>query len=58
MVDLLASAVAEQPAQLDAVIASYPARASVSFGPHGPFVETLERAGLPVATQVGNLSEG
>lgn len=56
-VGLLAWAVAEQPAQLDAVIASRPALVSVSFGPYAPFVESLQRAGSLVATQVGNLSE-
>lgn len=56
-VGLLAWALAEHPAQLDAVIASRPALVSVSFGPYERFVERLQQAGSLVATQVGNLSE-
>lgn len=56
-VGLMAWALAENSAQLDAVIAARPALISVSFGPYEHYLPALRQAGLTVATQVGTLAE-
>ncbi len=54
---LMAWALADNPAQLEAVIAERPALVSVSFGPFEEYLEPLRQAGIPVATQAGNVEE-
>lgn len=56
-VGLLAWGLADNPAQLDAVLAVRPALASVSFGRYAGYVPALREAGVVVATQVGTLEE-
>jgi nitronate monooxygenase len=56
-VGLMAWALADNPEQLDAVLAAGPALASVSFGRYAGYVPVLQEAGVAVATQVGNLEE-
>ena len=54
---LMAWALEDNPAQLEAVVAEQPALVSVSFGPFERYVEPLRQAGIAVATQVGNVDE-
>jgi nitronate monooxygenase len=56
-VGLMAWALEDNPAQLDAVIDLRPALVSVSFGPYPRYLRPLRQAGITVATQVGNLAE-
>lgn len=56
-VGLMAWVLAQDTAQLEAVIAARPALVSVSFGDFAPYVGTLRAAGITVATQVGNPEE-
>jgi nitronate monooxygenase len=56
-VGLMAWALEDNPAQLDAVIALRPDLVSVSFGPYPRYLSALKKAGITVATQVGNLAE-
>jgi nitronate monooxygenase len=54
---LMAWALEDNPAQLDAVVAERPALVSVSFGPFERYVEPLRQAGIPVTTQAGTVDE-
>lgn len=54
---LMAWALADNPGQLDAVVAERPALVSVSFGDFERPVDLLKQAGIRVTTQVGNLEE-
>ena len=54
---LMAWALEDNQAQLDAVVAERPALVSVSFGPFERYVEPLRQAGVAVTTQVGNVDE-
>ncbi|MGN6576475.1 MAG: NAD(P)H-dependent flavin oxidoreductase [Nocardioides sp.] len=54
---LMAWALEDNPAQLEAVIAEQPALVSVSFGPVERYVGPLRQAGIPVGTQVGTVDE-
>jgi nitronate monooxygenase len=56
-VGLLAWALANNPGQLDAVIAARPALVSVSFGAYWRYLPALRQAGVTVATQAGTLTE-
>ncbi|MGE5292123.1 MAG: NAD(P)H-dependent flavin oxidoreductase [Micromonosporaceae bacterium] len=56
-IGLMAWALEDNPAQLDAVVALRPALVSVSFGPYPRYLGALKDAGITVATQVGNLAE-
>jgi nitronate monooxygenase len=56
-VGLMAWAVADRPAQLEAVLSLRPALVSVSFGDFAPYVETLKAAGIVVATQAGTVDD-
>lgn len=56
-VGLLAWALADNPGQLDAVLAARPALVSVSFGPYRRYLPTLRQAGVTVATQAGTVAE-
>ncbi len=56
-VGLMAWAVADRPAQLEAVLDLRPALVSVSFGDYAPYVEPLKSAGIVVATQVGTVAD-
>ncbi|MHB1431784.1 MAG: nitronate monooxygenase, partial [Streptosporangiaceae bacterium] len=55
-IGLMAWKIAHRPDQLDAAIAASPALISVSFGDYGPALGPLRRAGIPVATQVGDVA--
>lgn len=56
-VGLMAWALAQDPAPVDAVLAEPPALVSVSYGPYARWVQPLQEAGVVVATQVGTLDE-
>jgi nitronate monooxygenase len=56
-IGLLAWALKDNPAQLDAVAELAPPLVSLSFGPYERHVERLKQAGGAVATQVGTLAE-
>jgi nitronate monooxygenase len=56
-IGLMAWALAQQPAQLDAAIAAGPALVSVSYGDYPQYVAAIQDAGIAVATQVGTLAE-
>lgn len=56
-VGLMAWALEQNPAQLDAVLDLRPALVSVSFGRFEPHVRRLRDAGVTVAVQAGNLEE-
>jgi nitronate monooxygenase len=56
-VGLLAWALADNTAQLDAVLEAGPALVSVSFGPYRRYLPALQQAGVTVATQAGTLAE-
>ncbi|MBF8189735.1 nitronate monooxygenase [Nonomuraea sp. K274] len=56
-IGLLAWALADDPAHLEAVIAARPDLVSVSFGPYAEVVEPLRRAGITVTTQAGTTDE-
>ena len=56
-IGLLAWALAANPEQLDAAVASAASLVSVSFGDFAPHVRHLKDAGMRVTTQVGNLEE-
>lgn len=56
-VGLMAWAVADRPAQLEAVLDLRPALVSVSFGDFVPYVEPLKSAGIVVATQAGTVAD-
>jgi nitronate monooxygenase len=56
-VGLMAWALEQDPAQLDAVLDLRPGLVSVSFGRFEPHLRRLRDAGLTVAVQVGNLAE-
>src|SRR5919107_4387596 len=56
-IGLLAWALEQEPAQLDAVLACRPALVSVSYGDYPRFVPALRDAGILVATQVGTPDE-
>ncbi len=55
-IGLMAWNIPHRPDQLDAAIAASPALISVSFGDYGPALGPLRRAGIPVATQVGDVA--
>jgi len=56
-VGLLAWLLADNPGQLEAVLAARPALVSVSYGPYQRYVPALREAGVTVATQAGTLAE-
>lgn len=56
-VGLMAWALAQDRAPLDAVLQARPALVSVSYGPYAEHVRELQAAGIAVATQVGTLAE-
>lgn len=56
-VGLMAWALAQDRAPLDAVLAARPALVSVSYGEYEPFVAELQATGAAVATQVGTVAE-
>jgi nitronate monooxygenase len=56
-IGLMAWALDGSPGQLDAVLDTRPAFASVSFGDVQPYVKPLQEAGITVFTQVGTLAE-
>jgi nitronate monooxygenase len=56
-VGLLAWALEQEPAQLDAALACGPALVSLSYGDYARFVPAVRDAGAVVATQVGTLDE-
>lgn len=56
-VGLQAWALEHHPGQVDAVLAAGPVLVSVSYGPYAKHLARLQRAGLTVATTVGNLAE-
>ncbi len=56
-IGLMAWALAAAPEQLDAVLDTRPALASVSFGDITPYVRPLQEAGIVVAAQVGTSDE-
>ncbi len=55
-IGLLAWNLTRRPDQLDAALAARPTLVSVSFGDYGPALEPLHRAGIAVATQVGDVA--
>jgi nitronate monooxygenase len=55
-IGLMAWNLARRPDHLDAVVAARPTLVSVSFGDHGPALDPLRRAGIAVATQVGDVA--
>jgi nitronate monooxygenase len=56
-IGLMAWVLDDRPEQLDAVLDTRPAFASVSFGDVRPYVKPLQEAGVTVFTQVGTLEE-
>lgn len=56
-IGLMAWVLPGAPEQLDAVLDTRPAFASVSFGDLGPYVPALQEAGIVVGAQVGTLAE-
>ncbi|SDK30775.1 NAD(P)H-dependent flavin oxidoreductase [Nonomuraea jiangxiensis] len=56
-IGLMAWVLADDRAQLDAVLDARPALVSVSYGDFAPYVEPLRRAGIVVATQAGTTDE-
>lgn len=56
-VGLMAWALAQDRAPLDAVLQARPALVSVSYGPYASFVSEVKAAGITAATQVGTLAE-
>ncbi|MEV0620175.1 nitronate monooxygenase [Nonomuraea sp. NPDC050404] len=56
-IGLMAWALEDHPAQLDAVLEARPALVSVSYGDFARYVEPLRRAGIAVATQAGTTWE-
>jgi nitronate monooxygenase len=56
-IGLMAWVLPGAPEQLDAVLDTRPAFASVSFGDLGPYVPALHEAGIVVGAQVGTLAE-
>src|SRR5215831_1412347 len=56
-VGLLAWLLADNPGQLDAVLAARPALVSVSYGPYQRYLPALHEAGVTVATQAGTVAE-
>jgi nitronate monooxygenase len=55
-IGLMAWNLARRPAQLDAATAAAPGLVSVSFGDYRPALEPLRRAGIAIATQVGDVA--
>lgn len=55
-IGLMAWNIARRPKQLEAAVAARPMLVSVSFGDYGPALEPLRRAGITVATQVGDVA--
>lgn len=56
-VGLMAWALADNPGQLDAVLAARPALVSVSYGDFARYVRPLREAGIVVAVQAGTTEE-
>lgn len=56
-IGLMAWALADDPANLDAAIAAGPALVSISYGDYARYVPTLKEAGITVAAQVGTRQE-
>jgi nitronate monooxygenase len=56
-IGLMAWVLDDKPEQLDVVLDTRPAFASVSFGDVQPYVKPLQEAGVTVFTQVGTLNE-
>lgn len=56
-IGLMAWNLAHRPEQLEAAVAACPTLVSVSFGDPGPALDPLHRAGITVATQVGNVQD-
>ena len=56
-VGLMAWALRDRPAQLEAVLELRPALVSVSFGDHTPYVGPLRDAGIVVAIQAGTVAD-
>jgi nitronate monooxygenase len=56
-IGLMAWSLADQPEHLEAVLELKPALVSLSFGTYGPYVETLQQAGIVVATQAGTVAD-
>jgi nitronate monooxygenase len=56
-IGLMAWAVQEHPEHLEAVLELRPALVSLSFGDYAPYVDTLQRAGIAVATQAGTVAD-
>jgi nitronate monooxygenase len=56
-VGLMAWALPDRPAQLEAVLELRPALVSVSFGDFAPYVAPLKEAGIVVATQAGTVRD-
>src|SRR5215469_3238435 len=54
-IGLMAWALPDRPAQFDATLAADPALVSVSFGDLEPWAGRLRDAGIPVATQAGDV---
>lgn len=55
-IGLMAWNLARRPDHLDATVAARPALVSVSFGDYSLSLPELRRAGIPVATQVGDVA--
>jgi nitronate monooxygenase len=56
-IGLMAWSVANRPEHLEAVLELEPALVSLSFGDYAPYVETLQAAGIAVATQAGTVAD-
>lgn len=57
-IGLMAWALPGRPAQFDAAVRAGPALVSVSFGDLAPWAGRLREAGIPVATQAGDVAAG
>lgn len=56
-VGLMAWSVKDRPEHLDAVLELKPALVALSFGDYTPYVETLQKEGIAVATQAGTVAD-
>ena len=56
-IGLMAWSVEEHPEHLEAMLELKPALVSLSFGNYQPYVETLQAAGIVVATQAGTVAD-
>ncbi|TCC64138.1 nitronate monooxygenase [Kribbella pittospori] len=56
-IGLMAWSVDERPEHLDAVLELKPALVSLSFGDYTPYVGTLQKEGIVVATQAGTVAD-